>query len=399
MKALFTSCTTGRDVRARVVYAGTKSVVLEDVAAPRAGTMDEQYRLIGDEYDRVQYPLMVSKIGDPLAMNDVMGGDGRVTMLFTRFVNDSLPGIVGYVSACNFYPKGTFAASNEDDIFYARVANAGEAPTAWRRSLRGTVIHESKHLASFATRFVNGTPFEESWLEESLGRMAEELYSRTFAAGGSWKGNSGFQTTVGCELTACDDRPLMMWKHFSVLHQYMRGVDTLTPIGAAANGDFTFYASGWSLVRWAADHYAGDEAVWIKDMVRGGLLTGLSNLSQHTGRPAGEMLADWALANAVDDMAGFIPARRQLTFPSWNVGNIFAGLSATFPGAFVANPLRLRAMSFGSFSLPVTRLRAFSSSYFSFEGPQAGSQLLELRGENGSAIPPPSLRVAVVRVE
>ncbi|MBL0169367.1 MAG: IPT/TIG domain-containing protein [Gemmatimonadaceae bacterium] len=92
MKALYGSCTAGRDIRARVVYAGAKSVVLEDIAAPRAGTMDEQYALIGDEYDRVQYPLMVDQVGDPLAMNATMGGDGRVTMLFTRYVNDSLPG-------------------------------------------------------------------------------------------------------------------------------------------------------------------------------------------------------------------------------------------------------------------------------------------------------------------
>ena len=399
MKALYASCAAGRDVRARVVYVGAKSLVLEDIAAPLAGSMDEQYRLIGDEYDRVQYPMMVNLVGDPLAMNDAMSGDGRVTMLFTRYVNDSLPGIAGYISACNFYPKSTFGASNEDDIFYARVPHAGESPTEWRRSIRGTVIHESKHLASFAIRFANGTAFEESWLEESLGRVAEELYSRTFANGGAWKGNSGYQSTVRCEVYQCDDRPLMMWKHFSVLQQYMRGVDTLTPIGAAANGDFTFYASGWSLVRWAADHYAADEATWIKAMVRGGQLTGLSNLAQRTGRPVDEMLADWALSNAVGSLTGFTPARQQLTFPSWNVADVFAGLAGTFPSNFVANPLRARAMSFGSFSLAVAKLRAFSSSYFSFEGVQSGNQLLELRGEGGAALPPPSLRLAVVRVE
>jgi hypothetical protein len=399
MKALYSTCATGRDIRARVVHVGAKSVILEDVAAPRAGSMDEEYRLIGEEYDRVQYPLMVAQVGDPLAMNDLMAGDGRISMLFTRYVNDSLPGVAGYVSACNFYPKGTFAASNEDDVFYARVANAGESPSEWRRALRGTVVHESKHLASFAIRFVNSTPFEESWLEESLGRVAEELYSRTFAEGGSWKGNTGYATSVRCEVYQCDDRPLMMWKHFSVLHQYLRGVDTLTPIGAAANGDFTFYASGWSLVRWALDQYGGDEATWIKDIVRGGQLVGLSNLAQRTGRPAGEMLADWALANAVDDLPGFTPARRQLAFPTWNVPDVFAGLAGTYPGYFLANPLRPRAMSFGAFSLPVAKLRAFSSSYFSFEGEQSGSQLLELRGEGGAAVPPSSLRVAVVRVE
>ncbi len=399
VKALFTSCSAGRDIKARVVYAGSKALVLEDLQATRAGQLDAQYRQLGDEFDRVMYPLLQSRVGDPLAMDANLGGDGRVTMLFTRYVNDSLPGIAGYVSACNFYPKGTFAASNEDEVFYARVASAAESPSDWRRTMRSTVMHEAKHLASFAERFARSTPLEEAWLEESTARIAEELYSRTFANGGSWKGNVGFSTTVRCEVYQCDDRPLMMWKHFSVLQQYMRGVDTLTPIGAAASGDFTYYASGWSLVRWAADQYAGDESQWLKALVRGSAATGLANLSQLTGRSAVEMLADWALANAVDDLSGFTPMRKQLTFPSWNVADVMSGLAGTYPTSFLAAPLKASAMSFGTFALPVARLRAFSSSYFSFEGPQSGSQLLELRGENGAASPPGTLRVAIVRVE
>ncbi len=399
MKALYNSCSAGRDVSARVVYAGSRAVVLEDVTAPRARTMDADYRAIGEEFDRVQYPLLRDNIGDPLAMNGAMNGDGRVTMLFTRFVNDSVAGTAGYVSACNFYPKSTFAGSNENEVFYARVATATEPPADWRRAMRSTVIHEGKHLASFAERLASNTPFEESWLEESTARIAEELYSRTFTSGGSWKGNTGFATTVRCEVYQCDDRPLMMWKHFSMLHQYLRGVDTLSPLGASTNNDVTFYASGWSLVRWAADQYATTEGAWLKGLVKGGAQTGLANLAQRTGRPAGELLADWALAHAVDDLAGFTPSRTQLTFPSWNVADVWSGLAGTYPGAFSAAPLRARSLSFGSFTLPVQQLRAFSSSHFSFEGAQTGGQLIELRGEGGAAVAPAGLRVAVVRVE
>jgi hypothetical protein len=399
MKAIYNSCNAGRDVQARVVYAGSRAVVLEDVAAPRARTMDADYRAIGDEFDRVQYPLLRDNIGDPLAMNGAMNGDGRVTMLFTRFVNDSVAGTAGYVSACNFYPKSTFTASNENEVFYARVATATESPAEWRRAMRSTVIHEGKHLASFAVRLASNLQFEESWLEESTARIAEELYSRTFTSGGSWKGNTGFATTVRCEVYQCDDRPLMMWKHFSMLHQYLRGVDTLSPLGASTNNDVTFYASGWSLVRWAADQYATSEGAWLKALVKGGAQTGLANLAQRTGRSAGELLADWALANAVDDLPGFTAARTQLSFPSWNVADVWSGLAGTYPGAFSAAPLRARAMSFGAFALPVQQLRAFSSSYFSFEGAQVGGQLLELRGEGGAVTAPVGLRVAVVRVE
>jgi hypothetical protein len=320
-------------------------------------------------------------------------------MLFTRYVNDSLPGIQGYATACNFYPKSVFAPSNEAAVFYARVPAAGEDPEQWRRSMRSTVIHESKHLASFAQRLASGTPFEESWLEESTARIAEELYSRTFSGGGTWKGNNGYATTMRCEIYQCDDRPLMMWKHFSVLHQFFAGVDTLTPIGAAASGDFTFYASGWSLVRWAADNYAVDESQWLRDLVKGGVNTGLANLAQRTGHSFEEMLADWSLANAVDELPGFKAKRAQLSFPSWNMRDMMTGLASADPTRFGnASPLYVRAFTFGSASLPVAKLRAFSSSYFSFEGEQTGSQLFELRGENGAALPG-ALRVAVVRVE
>ena len=399
MKAIYSSCTVGRDVRARVVFVGARSIILEDVTAPRSGQMDAQYRAMGQEYDGVQYPLLKTNIGDPLAMDEALGGDGRVTMLFTRYVNDSLPGIQGYATACNFYPRATFPPSNEDEVFYARVAGSNEDPETWRRSMRSTVLHESKHLASFAERLSHNVPFEESWLEESTARIAEELYSRTFNGGGSWKGNSGYATSVRCEIYRCDDRPLMMWKHFSVLHAFFTGVDTLTPIGAAASGDFTFYASGWSLVRWATDHYATNESQWLKDLVRGGPATGLANLAQRTGHPVEEMLADWSLANAVDDRTTSKPARAQLSFPSWNMPDIMAGLAAVDPVRFRdATPLRIRAFSFGSVALPVAKLRAFSSSYFSFEGMQSGSQVFELRGENGGVLPG-SLRVAIIRVE
>ncbi|MEO7359804.1 MAG: IPT/TIG domain-containing protein, partial [Gemmatimonadaceae bacterium] len=141
MKAIYSSCSVGRDVKARVVFTGTKSIILEDVSAPRAGQMDVQYRAMGQEFDAVQYPLLRANIGDPLAMDAKLGGDGRVTMLFTRYVNDSLPGIQGYATACNFYPKSTFAPSNEDEVFYARVATATEDPEAWRRVMRSTVLH------------------------------------------------------------------------------------------------------------------------------------------------------------------------------------------------------------------------------------------------------------------
>jgi hypothetical protein len=392
VNAILSSCNAGRPVQARVVYAGTRAVVLEDVTAPRAGTMDAQYRQLGAEFDRTQYPLLQQQVGNPLAMDDVMNGDGRVTMLFTRFVNDSVPGTAAYVSACNFYPRATFAASNEDELFYGRVASTWETPDEWRRAMRSTVVHESKHLASFAERLARRANFEEPWLEESTARIAEELYARSFAGGGRWKGNTGYAATVQCELQQCDDRPLMMWKHFSALHGYLRAADSLTPLGATTSSDYSYYASGWSLVRWTVDQYATDEATWLKSLVRGDAAPGLAGLAQLTGRRSDELLADWALANAVDDLPGFTPVRPELSMPSWNAADMWGGLAATFPGVFSASPVKANGMGFGAFMLTQQSLRAFSSSYVVLEGQQSGAQLLQLNDATRT------LRLAIVRV-
>jgi hypothetical protein len=398
LNAMYTSCSSSARVNARVVYAGTRAVVLEDISSSRAGTMDAEYRALGQEFDAVMYPLLAAQIGDPLALDRAMGGDGRVTMLFTRFVNDSAAGTAGYVTSCNLYPRTTIATSNEDEVFYARVPHAGETVSAWRRSMRSTVLHEAKHLAAFAERMASNTPLEEPWMEEATARIAEELYGRTFTNGStSWKSNAGWAEGLHCEVYQCNDQPLVMWKHVPVLHDYFAGVDTLSPLGRSAAGDFTYYASGWSLVRWAVDHYAANEGAFLRDLVKGGAATGMNALAARTGRPVEELLADWALANAVDDRDGFTPAKRTLTFPSWNVPELMAGLNAMNGGRYSAQPLRVRQIS-GDAQVAVPQLRGFSASYLETAVAAGGSQLVELRNAQGGAVPS-AIRLAIVRVE
>ncbi len=383
INALLNSCTKGRAVTARVVYAGSKAVVLEDIASPRAGRMDDALRAIGSEFDATVYPLLTKNLGDPLAMNAQLNGDGRVTMLFTRFVNDSVPGTSGYVSACNFYPKTQFAASNEDEVFYARVPSTNETADDWRRALRSTVVHESKHLASYAERLSRGATSEESWLEEATARVAEELYARTFPGGGTWKGNTGFAASVGCELTQCDDRPLVMWKHFSQLHAYLRGADSLTPFGPAKSGDVTYYASGWSLVRYAVDQYAANEGGMLKALVQGTAPAGVAGLAQITGVPTEQLLASWAMSNAVGTAGA-----------TWNTADMWSGLAGTFPGIFQSAPLRGRAVSAGAFAFAGLQLPGAGATYLTLNGVQGGGQVVQLASATGAG-----QRVVVQRVQ
>lgn len=84
--------------------------------------------------------------------------------------------------------------------------------------------------------------------------------------------------------------------------------------------------------------------------------------------------------------------------PSWNYPNIFNGMRTDFPNNFVQTPLAPRAVTFGDFLVQVGALRAGTFSIFELSGSQAAKQLIELRGSGGIA-PPPTLRIAIARVD
>ena len=403
VKFHFASCQEFTPVAARVKYVGPRAIVLEDTLAPLAGTMDATHALIGEEFDQVQYPILQQYFGNTLALDTLLNNDGRAYMLFTRQVNDNLPGIQGFVSSCDLYPASAAAASNEAEIFYARTAAANQTAEAWRRGMRSTVIHEMKHVTSFAERYSRngiGSQFEHSWLEESTARLAEELYSRTYGGGGGWKANTGWSGSVQCELSNCGDgRPLMMYKHFASLYDYYEHSDSLTPIGRVGADDFTFYASGWSLVRWAIDHHAADEGAFVRALVAGPE-TGIANLQARTGRSFTEIVSDWTMASMLDDLPGLTTSRAELRLPSWNTRDVMAGLNAasasTWPSPF---PLAARVVTQGTFTRDVPRLRAGTAAFFDVTVTNGAlRQLLELQGAAGGA-PAPELGVAIVRVQ
>src|SRR5690606_6995558 len=81
----------------------------------------------------------------------------------------------------------------------------------WYRFTRGVLAHEVKHIASFAERVSrNATAFEDQWLEEATGRMAEEMFARS-VFDLSWKGNVTYAQGLHCAIkvtdASCGDTP------------------------------------------------------------------------------------------------------------------------------------------------------------------------------------------------
>ena len=361
--------------------------------------------------------------GNPLAFDAQVGGGGRVVMVFSPRINAMQQQTVqGFAVSCDL--DTTQPSSNAGAFFYAVVPTSGTAGYAngetrdsWLRQMRATVVHEVKHIAAFAERRARGLSLDPllndiAW-EEGMARIAEELYARTFYQAGP-RADLRYAATIGCDLTfqnvgaPCQDRPVLMQRHFEALFGALAASQTLSPLGRSSTTDVSFYASAWSLLRWAADHYSTSEALFLSTLTLSST-TGVAALEARTpGHGWEELLGEWSLAMYLDNLPGFTPENARLAFPSWNLRNVFYGLCADLgPCTTPTNaatpyprpiPQQPRALSFGNFSATMTGIVGGGYALFEIGGTQTARQLLELKSPSG-ADAPPTVRIAIVRVQ
>jgi hypothetical protein len=420
-------CSANIAIGARTAWVGQRAIIVEDTVSVLNGTptlkgqLDSLYAQVGQEFDTVMWPILTQSFGNPLAMDQLLSRTGKVVMLFSPRVNAMLGGaITGFVASCDFFPVSQAPSSNVGEYFYAiaptSLASGYGVGTrdAWRREMRGTIIHEVKHITSFGERFSRNAEFEELWLEEGTARHAEELFARG-VYGTAWKANTGYQASTYCDLrpsgaTApqCAGTPLLMLRHFDALYQYLESPESHTVLGRTGPGDATFYGTAWSVVRWMIDHFATSESAFLTGLVQS-TRSGVANLEARVaGRTWEEMLGEWALMLYADDYPGVAFANPRLQFPSWNLRDQFLGLcgdkgpcinpsnpSNVYPVAF---PYAPRATSFGAFSTSVNSLGAGTFTSWLLSGTQSAPQLLDLRGAFGGEAPG-QLRIAILRVE
>ncbi len=415
LKFHFNSCTAAASVpiTARVVFVGAKTIVLEDNAGVLAGKIDADLVALGKEFDEVSYPLLTN-FGDPLAYDAETDANGRIIMLFTPQVNAQGSNLLGFVSACDLYPP-TIAtqvgASNQAEIFYAR-AVTDTSPTStslngrpnWRRQMPSTLIHETKHILSYAERFA--TPvlidvFEQTWLEEATAQMASEMYGRALR-GNTWRSNSTYFGTLDCEVrpsnSQCGGGVFVMGNHFGFLTDYLQNLETKSIISGSEDSDI--YGSSWLFTRWLTDTYGGtSERGFLTQIVKNWNVVGVDNVVSVTGKTWAELLSQFTLMLAADDLpnvgAPFVTA-------SWNLPGIFSGYNTDFPNSRPAAPLNIRPVQFGStFLVNPGHLKGGGAMLLRFApGGGAGGQLLELRRAGSTALPTSSsLGMAVLRVQ
>ncbi len=405
------SCNTFTDITARVVSVTTHGIVLEDTASATAGAVDPELVALGQLFETTLYPIEAN-FGDINAW-DVAGGldnPGRVLMLFTPGENLPFPGggfLLGHVSACDYYPatlQGA-AGSNQTKIFYARTPTMVVGPPStidtkawWASVMPGTLVHEAKHITSFAERFNrDADTFEDSWLEEATAQIAPEIYSRTVYAGTTWKGNTGYANSVSCDVRignpTCPNGQFLMENHFNFLRDYYQKTQSKSILSpGSVDGDI--YGSAWMFVRWFIDQYGGaTESAMLKALIQESHLAGVANVSARTGQPFGALLADWSMAVAADDYPGLVPpAGAKYTFPSWNMRSIWSGYATDFN--VTALPLQEVQLSYGTFNINGALLGG-GMAILELSGAQTAKQLLNL----GDLPAGTTIRMSILRVQ
>jgi len=429
MRKTLTSISTYDEVTFRVVYSGVKMVILEDNASPRAGQMDAEYVRLGEEFDRVMYDQLL-EFGDPLVVDSALDNNGRLLALFTPRVNNyTLNGqtnqILGFVTLCDFFPRTPITlpdntvipacpSSNEGEAFYALVPDpaAGWSISFWRRLMRGTLIHEAKHIASYAWRYYyDASALEETWLEEATAQAASEIWARNMYARGVGQ-DINWADGPNCDYApvggGCPDPAEGILHHYGFLYDHYAALESKSilddPLGTI---DPVIYGSSWSFVRYVADAFSPSEDVFFSALTKVQNDRGVANVVSKTGRPFSELFGMFSIASAADNYPGLATiADPKLKLPSWNSRDLFANMSAnlTSNGTQVypqAWPMAVRHVSFGNFNSAqsdVNQLRGGSFAAWELSGTQTGPQALAIRSITGG-VAPALIGMTILRIQ
>jgi hypothetical protein len=239
------------------------------------------------------------------------------------------------------------------------------------------LAHEFQHLINDSRRlYVNDAlVWEDSWLNEGLSHIAEEL--AFYAASGLAPGQN-----LGASLLAAQSFKRYNLDNLDRYIRYLRAPEENSLLGNV--DQLATRGAAWAFLRYVADRDAGDDmAMWTR-LVNSTSL-GLTNLEQVLGANPRDWMHDWQVSVFTDD-AGFAIADRY-TQPSWNFRVLTAARDES--GQF---PLRTRGVGPTS---PGVLLQGGGAVFLRL-GLTATTQRA-LRTTVNDLPPPSRLRLAVVR--
>ena len=332
-------CSAPINRQAKVVALSEHAAVLADVNNPANGFTDSEYQQFADEFDRVAWPVVTTNFGTPSDVDD----NDRVLILFTSAVNELTPRGADYIVGGFFYGRDLFprkandkagacASSNERELFYllapdpSGAVNGNARSKAYvRGSTFGTLAHEFEHLVNASRRlYENGADdFEQTWLDEGLAHIAEEL-SFYQASGLSPRRNIATTTAFfpGAQQREALDR--YQAPNLGRLYEYYEDPDGNSPIQgtpAQPDDDLATRGAAWQFLRYAADQKGGNERdIWFN--LANSKTTGIANVTAVFGGDPLVIFQNWGVAIYTDDaVPGVAPV---YTHPSWNFRQILS---------------------------------------------------------------------------
>jgi hypothetical protein len=378
------ACTDPRAVTQRtgvVVAVTQRAVVVVDSANPTTTITPAEYRSFGITFDTLVHPLLTETFGD---LQDV-DKNGRSIIFYTRGVNEltaqgSSSYVGGFFWAGDLFAKtgdNGCANSNYGEIFYmlapdpTGAVNSNTRPDDLiRRTTVGVLGHEFQHLINASRRlYVNrSSTFEETWLNEGLSHVAEELLF--FRASGLAPRQNLTEPGLRGSPRAWNAFSTYQASNYARLAEYLRNTASQSVQGDAARLETR--GAAWAFLRYAADRRNGDDRKLWFDLVNS-RLRGHENLRDVLGSDPMRLIQDWTTALYTDDAVPGIPA--QYTTSSWHHRSVMTTLTNTH-GVY---PLAITPFAGGRAALSVA---GGSAAYLRF-GVAANGQASLTTGSGG----------------
>jgi hypothetical protein len=394
----------------RVTAIGAKSIVLADTLNPTNGFTDADYVKFAARFDTLVYPLDVDNFGAPSDLD----ANGKVAVLFTKYVNELTPANSDSFVGGFFHPRDLFPraakdglqacpTSNEGEMFYMLVpdpsgtVNGNEYTLGFVDTLTvGVLAHEFQHLINAGRRIyvnVGAEDFEDTWLNEGLSHVAEELL---------YYHESGMQPRQGLTdaLIRANAAKYALWKadassNFARLLEYIENPGAASPVDDV-NDELSTRGAAWSFLRYSVDRaFTTDAGVWAR--FSNSTQTGLNTVAIGLQTDPRPYLSDFVLANYISDLG--ISNDPRFRHKSWNYRDIF---SKTFGrrdnGVFTPNgfyPLKVTGLA-NRVATPAN-VRGGSASYYRLAVPAGREALVSFAP--GLGTPDPSFVFSVVRTK
>lgn len=333
-------------VTASLRFIGANILIYVDQQAPTgaSGLPDSALTSLGRWFDRDLYPLDISTFGTP---SDV-DANGHVIVLMTPVVNGLTP-----PTSCGVLVSGFFFGldlvdqpnSNRGEVFYSFVADpqgrfgCARSVQTLEDNLPPVFVHEFQHMINFYQhRLLRGGADEETWLDEGLSHMAEEVTARFYENKyGPPPPPRIFNDTAN----------IFIGYDLNNSYEFLESTPTTSLTVFDNTGTLPERGAAWLFLRWLADQR--DSTIFSRLVQTD--LTGIANVANVAGESFQSLFGDFAISLWTDSIPGHprtsVPSRNR--FKSRNLRVIYARLNTVAPDLYPREyPLVPRILTFGS---------------------------------------------------